>query len=147
MVQFEEQTLDLVFAALGDSTRRDVLRALEQGALSVSELALPHAMSLTGFMKHLRVLEDAGLIERSKEGRVVRCQLSAKPLQEAAVWLTRYERFWTTRLDALGRYLHQQEELTPWPSPPPGKSRPSGSRAATKSRLKKSGVRGQTRKR
>jgi len=87
MVHFKESQLDLVFAALADSTRRSVLRQLEIGSRSVSELAQPHGMSLTGFMKHLRVLEDAGLISRTKEGRIVRCALSPRPMQEAAVWL------------------------------------------------------------
>ncbi|HSV60801.1 MAG TPA: metalloregulator ArsR/SmtB family transcription factor [Variovorax sp.] len=143
--------LDRVFAALADRTRRDVLLALGQGERSVSELAQPHGMSLTGFMKHLRVLEDAGLIARAKEGRVVRCELSAQPLQEAAVWLSRYEKFWTERFDALGRFLYHQKELTPWPktpAPPPASAPPSGSRATTtKSRPRKSGAPGPTRKR
>src|SRR5689334_8114601 len=103
--------LDRVFAALADRTRRDILMALGDGEQSVSELAQPHGMSLPGFMKHLRVLEEAGLIARAKEGRVVRCELSAQPLQEAAVWLSRYEKFWTERFDALGRYLYQEKEL------------------------------------
>jgi DNA-binding transcriptional ArsR family regulator len=150
MVQLEEARLDLVFAALADRTRRDVLRALGEGGLSVTELAQPHGMSLTGFIKHLKVLEEAGLIERSKAGRVVRCELSAAPLQEAAVWLSRYETFWNARLDALGRYLYTQEELTPCPAPkapPPRKSPRSGSNAAMTPRPKKSGAHGPTRKR
>src|SRR6478752_4456450 len=118
MVQSSHIDLDLVFAALSDSTRRDVLLALGQGSQSVTELAQPYDMSLTGFMKHLRVLEDAGLIAREKEGRVVRCELSAQPLQEAAVWLSRYEKFWTERFDALGRFLYHQKELSPWPKTP-----------------------------
>src|SRR5262252_3999544 len=124
MVQFKESQLDAVFAALADSTRRSVLRQLEHGACSVTELAQPHGMSLTGFMKHLAVLEAAGLIARSKEGRVVSCELDAAPMQEAAMWMARYERFWNERLDALGRYLYHQEEVSPWKeSPPPGKQR------------------------
>ena len=71
MVKYQETQLDAVFAALADSTRREVLRSLSGGSLPVSELAAPHEMSLPGFMKHLRVLEDAGLIARNKEGRVV----------------------------------------------------------------------------
>src|SRR3982751_1343972 len=114
MVKGVDNALDAVFAALADTNRRGILESLSGGDLPVSELAAPHDMSLPGFLKHLRVLEDAGLIERSKEGRVVSCELSAQPLQEAAVWLARYEKFWTTNFDALGRYLYQQEELTPW---------------------------------
>ena len=81
--------LDAVFAALSDSTRRTVLETLGQGGgLTVSELAQPHGMSLTGFMKHLRVLENAGLVSRTKEGRIVRCELLPVPMQEAAAWLS-----------------------------------------------------------
>ena len=76
--------LDHVFAALSDPTRRQVLEALGSGSQSVSTLAQSHGMSLPGFMKHLRVLESAGLIARLKEGRVVRCTLAAEPMQEAA---------------------------------------------------------------
>ena len=85
-----DDALDKVFWALSDSTRRKVLEALGHGGATVTELAAPHGMSLPGFMKHLRVLEDAGLVTRSKEGRVVSCELAAKPMQEAAMWLSRY---------------------------------------------------------
>ena len=149
MVQFKDSQLDLVFAALADTTRRHVLRQLEDGASTVTELAHPHGMSLTGFMKHLAVLEAAGLIARSKEGRVVSCELDAAPLQDAAMWIARYGRFWTERFDALGRYLYHQEEVTPWNKSSPTK-RPqprSASAATTASRPKKSGARGLTRKR
>ena len=84
-----ERGLDRVFAALADRTRREVLLALGKAECSVSELAQAHAMSLTGFIKHLRVLEGAGLVSCAKEGRVVRCTLAPRPLQEAAVWLSR----------------------------------------------------------
>jgi DNA-binding transcriptional ArsR family regulator len=149
MVNREEARLDLVFAALSDSTRRNVLARLSGGGSTVTELAQPHGMSLPGFMKHLAVLEAAGLIARSKEGRVVRCELDAAPMQEASLWISRYERFWAERLDALGRYLYHQEELTRW-TRPSTKSRPSSasaSVAATASRPKKSGARGPSRKR
>jgi DNA-binding transcriptional ArsR family regulator len=145
-----EAKLDAVFAALSDSTRRAVLEALGKGGgLTVSELAQPHGMSLTGFMKHLRVLENAGLVSRTKEGRIVRCELSPQPMQEAAVWLSRYEKFWTERLDALARFLYHQEE-TAWRALPPEtkKNAPrSPSAGTTKSRPTKSGGRGPTRKR
>jgi DNA-binding transcriptional ArsR family regulator len=147
MVQFYDATLDRVFGALADPTRRGVLDALGAGSLGVSELAAPHGMSLPGFMKHLRVLEEAGLIARNKEGRVVSCELSAAPMKAAAAWMSRYERFWTEKLDALARYLYQQEELQTWNQPDSPKSPRSPSRAATPSRRKKSGARGLTRKR
>src|SRR5437868_14090442 len=118
MVKYSDDALDTVFAALADKTRRGILETLSQGNdLAVSELARPHDMSLPGFMKHLRVLEDAGLIARSKEGRVVSCELSAAPMQAAAAWISRYEKFWTEKLDSLARYLYQQEELQTWNKP------------------------------
>ena len=123
MVQSDAGTLDAIFAALSDATRRDVLERLGQGgSLTVTELAQPHGMSLTGFLKHLRVLENAGLVSRTKEGRIVRCELSPQPMQEAAVWLSRYEKFWAGRLDALARFRYHQEDTdgrAPPPAPPP----------------------------
>jgi DNA-binding transcriptional ArsR family regulator len=139
------ETLDQVFGALSDATRREIVERLLQGPASVSELAHPHGMSLPGFMKHLRVLEDAGLVTRAKEGRVVRCELAAEPMQEAAMWLAHYEKFWTQRFDSLGRYLYHQEEIDPWPR---RKTAPSStSNATTKPRPKKSGGPGPNRKR
>jgi len=146
MVKYQDPRLDVVFAALADSTRRGILESLSQGELAVSELAAPHDMSLPGFMKHLRVLEDAGLIAREKEGRVVSCELSAATMKNASAWMSRYEKFWTEKLDSLARYLYQQEELQTWNRDWPRSPRlPSA--AATRSRRRKSGARGPTRKR
>src|SRR3990170_431143 len=117
MVKYSDDGLDTVFAALADATRRGILDSLAGGSLGVSELAAPHGMSLPGFMKHLKVLEDAGLIAREKAGRVVSCELSAAPMQAAAAWMSRYEKFWTDKLDSLARYLYQQEELQTWNKP------------------------------
>jgi DNA-binding transcriptional ArsR family regulator len=139
MVQYRDATLDRVFAALADPTRRHVLESLGGGSLVVSELAEPHGMSLPGFMKHLRVLEAAGLIARNKEGRVVSCELSAAPMREAAAWMQRYEKFWTEKLDSLARYLYQQEELQTWTKPASPKGQRSPSSAITRSRRKKAG--------
>jgi DNA-binding transcriptional ArsR family regulator len=143
----DAQTLDRVFWALSDETRRRVVERLLHGQATVSELAQPHGMSLPGFMKHLRVLEASGLMTRRKEGRVVRCELAPLPMQEAAMWLAHYRKFWNTRLDSLGRYLYHQEEVDPWPPVPSRKKPPSTSRASTLSAAKKSGARGPTRKR
>jgi len=147
MVKYADDELDAVFAALADSTRRGILESLSKGDRAVSELAAPYGMSLPGFMKHLRVLEDAGLVSRTKEGRVVSCALEAQPLKEASVWMSRYEKFWTEKLDSLARYLYQQEELQTWNKPASGKSPSSTSSAATRSRRKKSGGPGPSRKR
>jgi DNA-binding transcriptional ArsR family regulator len=94
MVKYREddEVLNAVFAALADPTRRKVLQMLERGSLSVTELAQPYGMSLPGFMKHLRVLEEAGLVARAKDGRVVSCELSPQPLRVAAAWLAHYEK-------------------------------------------------------
>ena len=148
MVKYEDPVLDRIFSALADPTRRGVLDRLAGGDLAVSELAAPHGMSLPGFMKHLRVLEDAGLIAREKEGRVVSCELSAAPMKAASAWMSRYEKFWSDKLDSLARYLYQQEELQTWNKPAFKPTSPrSPSSATTPSRRKKSGARGPTRKR
>jgi DNA-binding transcriptional ArsR family regulator len=109
MVNYQPHSLDGIFAALSDPTRRAVLARLsETPELSVTTLAQPFAMSLPAVLKHLDVLETAGLIARHKSGRTVSCRLNAAPMQEAQRWLARYERFWSSRLDALERYLSQE---------------------------------------
>jgi len=144
----DAHTLDRVFWALSDETRRHVVERLRHGPATVSELAQPHCMSLPGFMKHLRVLEESGLVTRRKEGRVVRCELAPLPMQEADMWLSDYRKFWDAQLDALGRYLYHQEEIDPsWPKPRSAKKTSSPSGANTPSPAKKSGGRGPTRKR
>jgi DNA-binding transcriptional ArsR family regulator len=147
MVKYQDPALDAVFAALADSTRRGILESLSSGGdVAVSELAAPHDMSLPGFMKHLKVLEDAGLVTRNKEGRVVSCTLEAQPMKQASAWMARYEKFWTEKLDSLARYLYQQEELQTWNRDWPRSPRLPSS-GTTRSRRKKSGARGPTRKR
>jgi DNA-binding transcriptional ArsR family regulator len=144
MVKYSEVELDAIFAALSDPTRRKVLASLSGGPRPVTELAQPHGMSLPGFLKHLRILEDAGLIERLKEGRVVRCTLTAEPLQEAVVWLSHYRRFWTERLDALARFLYHQEEIQQWRKP--RSVRRSRSSASSAQRRTRSGAQSRSRK-
>jgi DNA-binding transcriptional ArsR family regulator len=147
MVKYSDEVLDSVFAALSDRTRRRVLASLSEGSRQVTELAASHDMSLPGFMKHLGVLEDAGLIARAKEGRVVSCALTAAPMRQAATWMAHYEKFWSDKLDSLARYLYQQEELQTWNKPASLKSPRLPSPAATPSSRKRSGGRGPTRKR
>jgi DNA-binding transcriptional ArsR family regulator len=147
MVKYSDDQLDDLFAALSDRTRRKVLASLEEGSRPVTELAAVHDMSLPGFMKHLRVLEEAGLLERTKEGRVVRCTLQPEPMKEAASWIAQYEKFWTDKLDSLARYLYQQEELQTWNKPVSERSPRSSSTGTTRLRRKKYGGRGPTRKR
>jgi DNA-binding transcriptional ArsR family regulator len=105
MVKHMIHTLDRVFSALADPTRRAILDRLAHSDASVSELAAPFAMSLPAISKHLRVLEQAGLIARTKDGRVHRLRLVAQPMKDAAAWMVPYQRFWEGQLDALADYL------------------------------------------
>lgn len=105
MVNYSTTRLDSVFSALADPTRRAILAQLTEGESAISTLETPHKMSLPGVMKHVSVLEDAGLVEREKKGRVVHCRLAAAPLKEAAFWIDEYRPFWDQRLDALADYL------------------------------------------
>ena len=91
--------LNQFFAALSDPTRRAVVERLASGPASVSDLAAPHPMALPTFMKHLRVLEAAGLVQTIKKGRVRMCHLDATPLVTAQGWLAWQRRLWETRLD------------------------------------------------
>jgi DNA-binding transcriptional ArsR family regulator len=106
MVKYSSDTLDKTFSALSDPTRRAILARLAEGDASVSELAAPFAMSLPAISKHLRVLEQAGLVERTKDGRVHRLRLVAQPLHDAAAWIAHYQRFWQQQLEVLADYLH-----------------------------------------
>lgn len=117
-----EAELDLTFGALSDSTRRAILARLTRGDATVGELAEPFDISRPAVSKHLVVLERAGLVERSREGRVTRCALDAGPMREAAEWVVRYRRFWEERLDALTRYFETGEEGT---GEGPGSGRPA----------------------
>lgn len=113
MVRYDEAKLDAVFSALASPARRATLDALGQGPATVSDLAAPLGMSLPGFMKHVRVLKAAGLIECVKEGRTVTCSLSSQPLGQAGEWLDIRKRLWSARLDALGRHLYHQSQVVP----------------------------------
>lgn len=94
-----------VFHALAHDARRAILTRLASGDLTVGQLAEPFSMSLEATSKHIRVLERAGLVRRTVEGRRHVCRLDARPLASAAGWLRFYERFWTERLDALEQML------------------------------------------
>jgi DNA-binding transcriptional ArsR family regulator len=110
MVNYQHADLDRVFGTLADPTRRAILRRLErEESLSISEIAEPFAIKLPAVMKHLDVLGDAGLIERSKHGRTVAVRLSPAPLRHAAEWLRRYERFWSSSLDRLAAHAERKE--------------------------------------
>ena len=100
-------TLSTTFAALADPTRRAILERLVGRECSVSELAKPFQMSMPAVSKHLRVLERAGLIARSREAQWRPCRIEAGPLKEVAEWAERYRHLWEGRLDRLDEYLQE----------------------------------------
>jgi DNA-binding transcriptional ArsR family regulator len=111
MVKYKDLALDRTFAALAVPTRRALLARLgARPGLSISELAEPFSISLPAIMKHLDVLSHAGLITRSKSGRTVACQLSAKPMKRASDWLGGYRCFWEQSLDRLEAYLQEEQK-------------------------------------
>src|ERR1700694_922083 len=150
MVKYSDQALDRTFAALADPTRRALLARLgTRDGISVSELAQPFAMSLPAIMKHLAVLSDAGLVARSKTGRIVACRLTAKPMEQAMDWLDHYQRFLSESLDRLASFLEGDQRAsnqvlpaTPVSSP----DRASPSNVVSLPRRRKSTPRGPTRK-
>lgn len=108
MVELQAPQLDTVFHALGDATRRQMLRDLAAGERSVGQLAEPFSISLAAASKHIKVLETAGLIRREVKGRTHMCRLEPGPLASAHEWLGYYERFWTSRLDILESLLRAE---------------------------------------
>ena len=98
-------TLSLTLSALADPTRRAIVARLNSGDATVSEIAEPIKMSLPGVSKHLKVLEKAGLIRRSKEAQWRRCHLNPEPLKQLADWVEEYKRLWNERFDKLDAYL------------------------------------------
>ncbi|MGG5820516.1 ArsR/SmtB family transcription factor [Falsiroseomonas sp. HW251] len=113
MVEHQPDRLDAVFHALGDATRRRMLRDLAQGERSVGQLASPFAISLAAASKHIKALERAGLVRREVQGRTHLCRLEPASLAAAHQWLRYYERFWTDRLDALERLLREEDARQP----------------------------------
>jgi len=113
MVELETPQMDRIFHALGDGTRRRMLRELSEGERTVGQLAEPFAMSLAAASKHIKVLESAGLIRREVRWRTHICRLEPGPLANAAEWLRFYERFWTDRLSILEGLLRKQDAAPP----------------------------------
>lgn len=108
MVKRKGPDLDAVFAALAHPVRRAIIERLAAGECTVGDLAEPHDVSLPAISRHLRVLEDAGLLEQTPDGRVRRCALQAQPLSAAFSWIVRYRIFWEQRLDALARQVEEE---------------------------------------
>src|SRR3954468_6054105 len=113
MVELDSPRLDSIFHALGDPTRRVMLRELSEGERTVSKLAEPFAMSLAAASKHIKVLEAAGLVRREVKGRTHLVRIDAQALAGAFEWLKFYERFWSGRLDTLERLLRDDDQSTP----------------------------------
>ena len=101
--------LSTTLAALADPTRRAILARLAMGETAVGELARPFDMTLPAISKHLKVLERAGLIERSREAQRRPCRLRAVPLREVSDWVATYRQFWEQRLDRLEAYLKKAQ--------------------------------------
>ncbi len=112
-------TLSRTFAALADPTRRAILARLSEGEATVTELAEPFAMSLPAISRHLKVLERAGLISRSRDAQWRPCRLEVGALEDVDEWLQRYREHWEERFDRLDAYLQQLHQQQPQASAPP----------------------------
>jgi DNA-binding transcriptional ArsR family regulator len=104
-VTIEEDRLDQTFAALANSTRRAILARLAQGAANVNELAEPFDLTLPAVSKHIKVLEQAGLVERTRRAQYRPCTLDPAPLEEVATWAEQYREVWERRFDRMDDYL------------------------------------------
>jgi len=130
MVELHTPEMNSIFHALGDATRRQMIRELADGERTVSELAEPFSMSLAAASKHIKVLENAGLIRREVRGRTHLCRLDPGPLASAHEWLSFYERFWTSRLDVLEQLLRAEDDSSK-------SKKPKSKKTAPKSKSKK----------
>ena len=107
MVKYSQTGLDTSFAALSDATRRGVLEQLGRSDVSITDLAEKFQMTLAGMMKHVGVLEQAGLVDTEKVGRVRTCKLGARRLEEETAWLERHRQLWDLRFDELDRVVEE----------------------------------------
>lgn len=105
-----DDKLDAVFHALGDRTRRELLARLKKRPALITELASPFAMSLPAVSRHIRVLESAGLVTRTIQGRMHRCSINATPLKSAEAWLNHYRSFWEGNLASLAHYIDNSKD-------------------------------------
>ena len=111
MVQYQE--IDRTFAALGDPTRRSVLERLGRGSATITELAEPFGISLTGMKKHVRVLEEAGLVTTEKVGRARLCSAGPRRLEDVQIWTQTYRQMLEERLDRFGELLERTKGVPP----------------------------------
>jgi DNA-binding transcriptional ArsR family regulator len=112
MAKARRVDLDAVFSAIAHPIRRSIIERLAEGDCAVGDLAEPHGVSLPAISRHLRVLEDAGLLEQTPDGRVRRCALKAKPLSAAFGWIVQYRLFWEDALDALAAHVEHPTKET-----------------------------------
>jgi DNA-binding transcriptional ArsR family regulator len=111
MVQYQKRgSINRVTAAISDPTRRAILERLARGPAHISDVAVHFRMTLTGFCKHVRVLERAGLVRRTRHGRNKTLALSPEPLRGVAQWVLKYEQFWNARLDRLQEFFTYEKE-------------------------------------
>jgi DNA-binding transcriptional ArsR family regulator len=111
MVHYQESSsVDLVCAAIADPTRRAIMQTLARGPARMSDIASSFPMTLTGFSKHVKVLERSGLVRRSRQGRENTLHLTPGPLRELASWVLQYEQFWTERVDRLEAFFAEDME-------------------------------------
>jgi DNA-binding transcriptional ArsR family regulator len=111
MVHYQESSrIDLVCAAIADPTRRAIMEMLARGPARMSDVASSFPMTLTGFSKHVKVLERSGLVRRSRQGRENTLHLTPGPLREVASWVLQYKQFWTERLDRLEAFFAENKE-------------------------------------
>jgi DNA-binding transcriptional ArsR family regulator len=113
MVQYRPTKIDRVAAAISDPTRRAIIERLARGPARVSDIAAPFPMSLTGFCKHVKVLEGAGLVRRTRRGRDNTLELSPEPMRAVTQWIRKYEQFWNERLDRLEKFFATNKEKSP----------------------------------
>ncbi len=119
MIEYQTPSLDRVFQALADPTRRAMLADLRHSERSVGELASPHRISLAAASKHIKTLERAGLVKRTIQGRTHLCALEAAPLADVDGWLREYAQFWNQSLDALEALLVAEDVAEDAAAPPP----------------------------
>ncbi len=112
MVQYQPPTIDRTLAAISDPTRREILERLGRGQATITELAEPFGMSLTGLKKHVAILEEAGLVTTEKVGRTRYCRLGANPLDEITQWIESYRQMLSTRLDRFEALLERKKGNT-----------------------------------
>jgi DNA-binding transcriptional ArsR family regulator len=106
----ETEVLNRVFHALSDPTRRELLTKLSESASTITELAKPFDMTFAAVSKHLRVLEDAGLVRREVDGRVHRCSADLEPLHQASLFIEKYKKYWERQFDILDAYLKKKKD-------------------------------------